>query len=429
MDRIAAVRFGLSRRILERRPGSWPAAAGRSLAILLLTIALPALAFSQGVAERGVPNADAARRCPNPTFAFGSDGGMADPVVSDAVRRLPGIEETNRLQGPPTSIATAGVPDRQVLFAGGFGCANVAERRPATADTVYRIGSVTKVFQATWLMQLRDAGRIVLDQPVDRLVPAVWYLDPSGQRVSPTWKQLASHTAGLQDQMPRGLKTTDDLFRWLEKDRALYAPGSRYAYSDIGFVTLGQALAAATGIEYHAAIQKRIFDPLGMSSSTYVVSRVPKGELAVGYRREGRRPGLFPAGYQNPFPPSGTILSSANDMARFMTLYMGDGGASVLSPATRLEMYEKVAPIGEGPGWVGIGWFMHRVGQDLTVAKNGGQAGFTTLLQMVPEQRLGVVALINDSPKLVSREEAGEVVLLREIFETLLPAIRRANAR
>jgi CubicO group peptidase (beta-lactamase class C family) len=415
-----------------RGPGS--ARARRSSGILrcLPLAALAAFAAAPAAAQRGprrgVPVPQAARMCPTASFTVGTGGIMEDPAVAAAVRGVPAIVEANRQAGQHTSIAIAVVHGGQTLLSGGIGCANLEQRRPATADTVYRIGSVTKVFQATWLMQLRDAGKVDLDQPVDRSVPAVWFLDPSGQRVSPTWKQLASHTAGLQDQMPTGLETSGDLFRWLESDRALYPPGSRYAYSDIGYVTLGQALASANGVEYHEAIRKGILEPLGMSSSTYAVEAVPKETLATGYRREGRKPGLFPAGFHNPFPPSGTLLSTANDMARFLMLYLGRRHDGVLSSATRREMFAKIAPIGQGPGYVGIGWFMRPSDQGLIVAKNGGQPGFTTLLQMLPEWNLGVVALINESPKLVSREHEGEAILLRQVFDAVAPAVRAASA-
>jgi CubicO group peptidase (beta-lactamase class C family) len=355
---------------------------------------------------------------------------MDDPGVASAVRGLPEIIERDRQRGQLVSISIAVVYDQQIIFAAGFGCAAIERRLAATPDTVYRIGSVTKVFEATALMQQRDAGKLQLDDRVNKLVPEVWYRDPFGQKYSPTWKQLASHTAGLPDAMKPGLETVPRLFDFLHGVRALYEPGSRYSYSDIGFVVLGQSVAKVAGENYHEFIRHHIFEPLGMTSSTYAVQTVDRNLLAVGYKR-GERRWLVPAGYANPFPPSGTILSTANDMARFIMLHFRNkpvGGDQILAASSVREMWQPIAPLPKGgENGVGIGWFLHPFERYRLVNKDGGQAGFTTLLDMIPERKLGVICFINESPPLQAREQAGTVAIMRLVLQHLLPVITRAT--
>jgi CubicO group peptidase (beta-lactamase class C family) len=382
-----------------------------------------------GALANFAPAQGAAPACDNPPPVYGSGGIMDDPDVASAVHDLPEIIERDRQRGGLVSVSIAIVFDQQIIFAAGFGCAAIERRLPATPDTAYRIGSVTKVFEATALMQQRDAGKLQLDDRVDNLVPEVWYRDPLGQKYSPTWKQLASHTAGLPDAMRPGLRTVPQLFDFLHGVRARYNPGSRYSYSDIGFVVLGQAVAKVAGENYHEYIRRHIFEPLGMTSSTYAVETIDRNLLAVGYKRGGYRR-LVPAGYANPFPSSGTILSTANDMARFIMLHFRNkpaGGDQILAADSIREMWQPIAPLPKGgENAVGIGWFLHPFEGYHLVNKDGGEAGFTTLLDMIPQRKLGVICFINESPPLQAREQAGTVAVMRLVLQHLLPSITRA---
>jgi len=201
--------------------------------------------------------------CPNPPPVIAGGGLMRDGEVATAVHRIATVAADERRQGRLVSLAIGIVHDQTLLLAAGFGCANLERGIPATPDTVYRIGSVTKVFEATALMQLRDAGRLRLDDAIDRYVPEAWYPGPGGGRVSPTWRQLASHTAGLQRNVQPNLGTVPDLFRFLEHRTAAAEPGKVYAYSNLGFVVLGQAAALVAGERYHDYVRRHIFAPLG----------------------------------------------------------------------------------------------------------------------------------------------------------------------
>jgi CubicO group peptidase (beta-lactamase class C family) len=389
---------------------------------------LPALILS-AVAALSTPYAAFAQHeapaCANPPPLLASDGMLRDAKVAAAVTRIAATVEEERRQSRLASLAIGIVRDQALLLAAGFGCANLERGIPATPDSVYRVGSVTKLFEATALMQLRDAGRLRLDEAVDRYVPEAWYPGPNGARVSPTWRQLASHTAGLQRNVQRNLGTVPDLFRFLEHRTAAAEPGKVYAYSNLGFVLLGQAAALVAGERYHDYVRRHIFAPLEMTSSTYDPGSVAPDRLAIGYLRidpaEGAWSG-YRAGYRDPFPPSGTILSTVNDLSRFLMLQFragSAGGAQILDSRTVREMWRPVAPTGAARA-AAIGWFVSSLGDDTLVNKDGGQPGFTALVQMIPERKLGVVLLVNESPQRVRASGAFPRVS-QLVFDELLP--------
>lgn len=365
-----------------------------------------------------------APRCANPAPVIATGGVMQDPAVADAVKGLAEAIEADRQAGGIASVSVAVVHDQTILFAAGFGCANVERGLPATPDTVYGIGSVTKVFEATALMQQRDAGRLRLDDRVDAHVPAVWYLGPRGGRVSPTFRQLASHTAGLPDGMPSGMRTVPELFARVEKMRARWPPGSQYAYSDVGFVVLGQAVAKIAGENYHEYMHRHIFAPLGMQSTAYEPARLSGLPTAAAYVSLQQGPSGWTGrdvGFHDPFPPSGSIRSTANDLARFIMVHFRDDRA-VLPAADFLEMQRPVAPTGAS-GHVGIGWFTSPYRGAQMVKKDGGVAGFTAQVWLFPPAKLGAVVLINETAKLT--QPKGAVVVENIVFDRLVPLLAK----
>jgi serine-type D-Ala-D-Ala carboxypeptidase/endopeptidase len=371
--------------------------------------------------------------CSNPPPAVATDGIMRHAGVAAAVRDLAAEIERDRQRAGLASVAIAVVHGETVLLAAGYGCANVALGTPATPDTVYRTGSVTKLLEATALMQLRDAGRLQLDDPVAKSVPEVRFLGLNGERALPTWRQLAAHTSGLPRDIPPVLGTVPGLFHYLERERAVSAPGARYAYSNLGFVVLGASIAEVAGERYHAYVRRHILEPLGMTASTFDPRSVPGDRLAAGYLRLDRTGdgwSGYAAGDRNPFPPLGTLLSSVNDLSRFIAFQFRRpvaGEAQVLSPASIREMWRPVAAIGPF-GSAAIGWLVLPYGPYTMVRKDGGLPGFTANVSLVPEARLGAVALVNESPQRLRASGAEIAKLERLVFERLLPPIARVAA-
>jgi CubicO group peptidase (beta-lactamase class C family) len=369
----------------------------------LVTMLAAILALAAGVSPPTAATAGAvsgqgtAAACQNPAPVIAEVGGAVTQPVVTALQGLAGALAAPAAQLP--SLAVAVVLDQQVIFAAGFGCADIAMGTPATPQTVYKIESITKVFEATMAMQQRDAGRYQLTDTVDRYVPQVYYRLMDGQRFSPTFLELASHTAGLPDPIPNGVMTLPQFWQYLEGVTTITTPGT-YSYSDLGFVTLGQSVSIIAGQEYHDYVAANIFQPLGMTSSTYdytpllgtAALAIPYAKAAGGWRSAA------PNAYQTSFETAGNVFTTVEDMAQMVMLQFRTGpagGSQILACSSIQEMWQPVAPT-QGSGYSTIGWFTNPYGPSYTViSKNGGDPWWSTLVRFIPEVRLGVIAFTN----------------------------------
>lgn len=354
---------------------------------------------------------------------------MSNKAVADAVNGLAKTIGDTGVGASFPGFSVGVIYDQSVLFAAGFGCANIEQTIAATPDTIYHIESLTKVFDATMMMQLRDCGKFALTDQVNQYVPEAWYqafsleFVPPLKSVSPTFLELSSHTAGLPDQMFVGLSTADQFFAKLQTEIVLPGPPWPYSYSDISFVTLSQSDAIIAQQSYHDWVYEKIFQPLCMTNSAYGYSNVNKSLVAVPYSRPKGSTNFCPAihkGYADSFPPAGSIFTNIPDMAKFIMLQFRTGpagGDQILAGSSIQEMFVPVAPT-QGHGSVGIGWFIAPFGQYTVISKNGGDTWWSSLARMIPELKLGVVAFGNAG-------FTGQALPLLEkaIFSSMIPAL------
>lgn len=359
---------------------------------------------------------------------------MSNQAVADAVK---GLEARIKATGVASSFpgfSVGVIYDQNLLFAAGFGCADIEKTIAASPETIYHIESLTKVFDATMMMQLRDLGKFALTDEVNQYVPEAYYQEftlepvPPLAPVSPTFLELASHTAGLPDQMFVGLSTVDQFFAKLQTEVVAPAPWP-YSYSDISFVTLSQSDAIIAGQSYHDWVDEKIFTPLGMTNSVYGYNEVDKSLVAVPYSRPKGSTGPFhpnvDKGYADGFPPAGSIFTNVPDMAQFIMLQFRTGpvgGNQILASSSIQEMFLPVAPT-QGHGSIGIGWFIAPFGEKYTIiSKNGGDAWWSSLARMIPELKLGVVAFAN-----TGFTGAALPTLEKAIFSSMIPALASAR--
>lgn len=340
--------------------------------------------------------------------------GRVDSLLSDRYTRqhFPGL-----------SVAV--VLDQDVIFSKGYGFQNVERGIPASPQTVYRVMSVTKLFTVTMLLHLRDRGIVRLDDPLDRYVPRFDIRSSFPDTRVPTLRQLASHTAGLpKDNPPGGGQRFEDLVHNLQQVDLTIPPYTAFKYSNVGVALLGGALSRAAGRPYDEYVEAEILKPLGMRHSGFTTTPELEALLALPYRREDD--GTFtplPSGdFDEIMAPAGGLLSSVEDMTRFIRLQFIEGSAldgHLLGVTTLREMH---APIFLDPDWknaIALGWWLERMG-DETVAWHGGQgAGYNTVVMIIPELKLGLALFINGAA-----DAAG---LARAVLEVLAPAIRTAS--
>jgi len=315
---------------------------------------------------------------------------------------------------PVAGLAVGVVRHGSLAWFHGHGVADVAAGTPIDQDTVFRIASVTKTITAIAVMQLLEQGLVDLDAPANdylnayRLIPARPGFRPA------TLRHLLTHTAGV-----RAVREPSDLFRpalgWGTRagrpvpPLAGYyrgglhidaEPGTKWAYSNHGFATLGQIVEDVSGIPLGRYFRERVFGPLGMDHSDLTRTGRVRPRLATGYvlRSRGLRAvtdrEVVPAG-------GGSVYSTTGDMARYAAALLG-GGANehgrVLMPATLASMFEpSYQPDPRIPG-MGLGFFRGQAGAHPTVGHDGIWPGFHSALVLAPGQGTGVVAFANTGP-------------------------------
>ena len=296
-------------------------------------------------------------------------------------------------QAHAPGFAVAIQRDGRVVERFAAGDADVAASRPVTPQTIFHIGSVTKMFTATSVMQLVQAGKIDLQAPVTRYLPqfAAW----RGVSIA----ELLMHRSGIPNYLDAALATgrvatptTPQAILKAMAARPLdFKPGAHFEYSNTNYVALGLVVERVTGESLAAYERHAIFGPAKMHSTFIGVA--PAGQpVALGYDARGK------AAIANPGDPSwyyacGDILSTVGDLARFDRALMN---GTLLAPATFAEMAKVARPAsGFGEAGYGYGVMTFAFGDRTLVGHHGGLPGFEADNEMIPRDGFAVVALGN----------------------------------
>jgi D-alanyl-D-alanine carboxypeptidase len=331
---------------------------------------------------------------------------VEQPDVRSAIELLEAWIETQRVYRELPGLSIGIVHDQSLLWTRGFGWADVERRSPATADTLYRIGSITKLFTATAILILRDAAKLRLDDPLHAHLPWFEMNSASSDAAPITIRHLLTHTSGL----PREAAFpyfTDERFPSIDEIRARLPSQerplpteSRWKYSNLGATLAGEVVAAVSGEPYADFVQRQILEPLGMSATQVASPPIDHPQLAVGYTR------WLPARERTPGPfsdlrgltPAGNMTTSVTDLARFAMLQMRGGtagGAQILSGRTLAEMQRVhwLEPEWQA-GW-GLGFRVFRFRGKTFFGHGGGLRGFRSELRICPSEKLAVIVFIN----------------------------------
>ena len=311
----------------------------------------------------------------------------SDELLSSTCRALDHRLARAQAEGRAPSVAAGVVRDGRRVWTGGRGSVDGA---PPTADTQYRIGSITKTFVAVLVLRLRDEGRLDLADPLEAHLPGT----AAGDR---TVLQLLSHTAGVASETPAPWweRTEGDLRPELADvlgDHPLkHPPGRRFHYSNPGFALLGALVARLRGATFAEVLQAEILDPLGLRRTT----PMPVAPHALGWAVHPWADLLLPeptphAGWM---APAGQLWSTVDALSRFAAFLL-DGDDRVLGLDTLLQMREPVSPpASDGPGY-GMG-LQSRGGPYALVGHGGSMPGFLAGLDFSADAGLAVVAFAN----------------------------------
>ena len=342
--------------------------------------------------------------------------------IEDALREVDGIFERAAAEGTIPGMAYGVVIGDELVHGAGLGTLRQGEDRTPDADSVFRIASMTKSFTASTAMLLRDEGLLRFDEPVGTYVPALNDLrGPTADSPPITVRHLLTMASGLPTDDPWG-----DRLQGMELDRfaellaggfdGVWAPGTTFEYSNLGYGMLGRVLTNVTGTEYRDLVRARLLEPLGMGATAYTADEVPPDRLATGYVR---RDGAF---VEEPFDGYGAlasmggIFSSVRDLAVWVAGFTDafpprdePEGPHPLSRASRREMQQvhrsfdpelRRASTIAAPelisGGYGLGLFVtHDLRLGHIVGHSGGYPGFGSHMRWHPASGLGVIALGN----------------------------------
>lgn len=349
---------------------------------------------------------------------------VRDPErVATLQRAMPAVDSIMRAfadQNHVPGIAYGVVVDGQLLHVAAVGLRDVPGKVPVDTSTVFRIASMTKSFTAVAILQLRDAGKLSLDDPAERYAPQLKSLVyPTSDAPRITIRHLLSHSAGFPEDNPWGdqqlARTDAELSAMITKGIPFStAPGTAYEYSNFGFAILGRIVANVSGMPYARYVREKILLPLGMTSTTMEARSVPAARLAHGYRLQDGAWLEEPALPDGSFGSMGGMFTSSADLSRWVGLMLSawpprDGAESPVLKRSSLREMQLVARYGGGSaartaggelsyqsGGYGYGL---RVSQNCRfnhiVVHSGGLPGFGSQMRWLPDYGVGIVALGN----------------------------------
>jgi serine beta-lactamase-like protein LACTB len=297
---------------------------------------------------------------------------------------------------PALSIAL--VDDQTVVWAKGFGHADPEKKTPATAETVYRVGSVSKLFTDLAVMQLVERGTLDLDEPITKYLPD---FKPTNTFDKPiTLRQLMAHRSGLVREPPEGNyfdpnePSLAKTIKSLNNTELLFAPGAKMQYSNAGIATVGFVLEETQKQPFARYLARTLLAQFGMKKSSFEPDPAITKDLARGvmWNYHGRD---FPAPtFQLGEAPAGTMYSTVNDLGRFVSVLFAKGKGPdgvVLKPETLEAMWKpQFVKEGEKNGF-GLGFSISQFENRRRIGHGGAIYGFSTALSALPEDKLGVV--------------------------------------
>ena len=328
---------------------------------------------------------------------------MASPVADVAGQleaKAASFVKENRLPGAAVGI----VHEDKLVWSKGIGFADVKKKRPADPKTLYRIASITKTFTATAVMQLRDQGKLALDDPLVTYLPELADAKSTfGPIEGLTIRRLLSHESGLQSEPPDAdfslvlyeSEAAANLARAADISLTV-PPNTQWKYSNLGYQLLGELVARVSGMTYARYIRSRILTPLKMTATA--LDPLPqrlRARRAIGYEPRFLSDELEPAPPDpGVFQAEGGLWSCVDDLARWLSCQFSR--SRCCRSRRRAEMHKPRYLV--DPEWTrawAIGWYARRQEDVVWIMHSGGHYGFITNACFDPKEKVGAIALLN----------------------------------
>jgi serine beta-lactamase-like protein LACTB, mitochondrial len=296
-------------------------------------------------------------------------------------------------------ISVAVVQDGALVWSEGFGMADLENFVPATASTLFRLGSISKPITATAILQLWERGKLDLDTEVQKYCPAFpkkeWPI---------TTRELLGHLGGIRhynqdgkgdipDDSAKHFASMEESLQIFSSDPLVAKPGTKFHYSTYGYTLLGCVLEGASSEKYVNFVKENVFEPAGMEETQpdNFFAVIPQRTRWYHKDKAGivQNAGVLDSSYKI---PGGGLISSADDMARFEIATMAD---KLLKPATREVMWTPQKAADGSQNGYALGWGTQKKYGIWLVEHTGSQQGTSTSIILVPERHAGIVVLAN----------------------------------
>jgi CubicO group peptidase (beta-lactamase class C family) len=319
---------------------------------------------------------------------------------------------------------------------GAAGLLNTATLVEATADSVFQIGSVTKLWTATLVMQLVDEGALILDEPIRTYLPDFRLADEeAAARI--TVRQLLTHTAGFEGDIFTDTGTGEDCLekyvRGLHEVPQLFPPGEQFSYNNAGYCVLGRLVEVLREQSYDSCLRDHLAKPLGLTHTAPSPYEAIMFRAAVGHVQQNPDAGLVPAPVwalaRSNAPAGSTLAMRARDLVAFARMHLEDGlahdGTRVLASGTAARMHGHEVDLPDlgllGTSW-GLGFERFDTPSGTLLGHDGNTIGQSAFLRIVPEAGVVVTLLANGGGTIsLYREVFGHV--LAQLTDTALPPL------
>ena len=310
------------------------------------------------------------------------------------------------------------VKDGKIFFTKGYGYADLEKKTPVVPDkTLFRVGSISKLFTATAVMQLAEQGKLNLDDDVNKYLKRFQIENTYPQPI--TFSNLLTHTDGFDSgwgigAFARSASKMTPLGDFIAKrlPPRISPPGEVFLYSDVGMNLAGYLVEVISGIPFAKYIDQNILQPLDMRRSSFSQPLPPQlaPDLAVGYKYKNgtyqRRPFAFSSTV-----PGNALMATATDIAHFAIAHLQNGryaDAQILNDATAREMHRQ--HFAHYPEMVGstYGFFQRMPNKQRAIMHGGRHSGYTSQLFLLPEQNLGLFVACNNNPSSLPDELVGK---------------------
>lgn len=341
---------------------------------------------------------------------------------SEVAEALQGMIEREHEQKELRALSIALVDGDDVVWAAGFGEQDAETGQPASAETVYRVGSVSKLFTDIAVMQLVESGEVDLDAPVQSYVPTFAPDNPTATAI--TLRQLMSHRSGLIREPPAGHYFDDsgtDLAATvasLNGTQQIYPPTTRQKYSNAGIAVVGYTLEVTQDEPFTEYVKRSVLEPLGMTNSAFTPDPDVIDDLADAYMWGFDRDLFAAPTFELGMSPAGSMYSTVLDLSRFMSAMFrrGEGeNGRILSEESLEAMWEpQFADPGATNGY-GLGFGVGERDGERWLGHGGAIYGFSTQLAFLPDAGLGVIVVsaVDGTGTVVDRVAEAALDLMR----------------